>query len=133
MAVSRFHEAWEGKLLDPPLQLVPPTEDCAYAQAIDSYGEVLLETLGRTPPERVPDALIHAKACLVDRWFEAEMAAPLIHTNAAGEEQHRCCDQALKTQMDHLREFARLTLPPPTLAPKPEASADEMARPFGIG
>lgn len=133
MAVSHVREIWEGKQIDQPLRLVPPTEDCQYAEAIDAYGEQLCVTLRRTPPEHVPDALIHAKACLVDQWFEATMAAPRTHTNAAGKRRHRCCDQALKTQMEHIRELARLTLPPPKLARKQKPSADERAQPFGIG
>lgn len=132
MAASRFREAWQGKELDPPLRFPRPPETCVHARALEDFGEALCATLRATPAKRFDDAQLHAKALLVDRWFEVSLAAPLHHTNEAGKRAHRCCDEVLKDQMAQLRELARLTLPPPRLGARREEDEDESPYAFGI-
>ena len=132
MTVSRFQEVWQGKELDPPLRLEKPPETCVYAQPLEAFGAALCTTLRRTSTRHFDDALIDAKARLVDRWFEISLAAPRHHTNMAGKRVHRCCDEVLKAQMTQMRELARLTLPPPRLGSRREDDADESPYAFGI-
>lgn len=93
---ERFDLSWPEK--------PNPNAPCAYAAEFASFCEAAIARLDAERPGNLPEAFLHLKAQLFDRYCDFLTDTPKNHTNPAGKRKHRCIDAVFN---DAAREVRR--------------------------
>lgn len=100
-----------------PLALDAP---CVYAAELATYCQQLLEQLHQHAPRHSGEGdatLRWIKAALLDHFADVLADTPPVHTNPAGEEDHRCIETVFIETVTAIRRFQRALPPAPPPPP----------------